>query len=299
MERRQFKFVLFIVIFVFIVAIFINYERKPTLTELGWEAHRLDEIMSLFEAYPFLYDKSSKAERNLANIKYANNDIREKSQESNDIFIPLPDDLLDVNGNPILSWRVNLLLALQTIKLGSEYDSSVGFLIKILTTTREKRQNSCLSDIEPFYYANAVDLCSPWNSQSNLTLLEYCPDLFNFDLADTFGKHKRNIHETGTTTVFRIKETHQLLKDNKLVKGKDDDLPYIVFLDSSLRAPWTKPVDDVLLKEIIEGKIKLRDFTSGGRYWYIDCNYDFRSIHPDKFEEKASEWNDILCRCYP
>ena len=82
-----------------------------------------------------------------------------------------------------------------------------------------------------------------------------------------------------------------MIKENKLVKGEDDALPYIVFIDSSLREPWTKP-NDVSLEDVIENRTKLRLFYS--KYWYIDANLALQLVLKSDLEKTKDEWRDIL-----
>lgn len=288
MKRKAFfvKNVYAIMILIVLAAIFRGLRPSPMMQ--AWkEGHAMTRIACLFSDYS-AHIKSKDKVISSDEESLPQDDSEDCPEERTERFVALPDDVASEENEPLLSWRVAFLLELQELKTDEEND--LNFLIEQWAgPSREGKMDD--SDAEPFCYADAVDLNSPWDVPSNAALLENIPKLFNFDMLPSFRFLGQRDDEVGTTTIFRVKETHRLIKENKLVKGEDDALPYIVFIDSSLREPWTKP-NDVSLEDVIENRTKLRLFYS--KYWYIDANLALQLVLKSDLEKTKDEWRDIL-----
>ena len=288
MKLMQNNFKKSIIVFIIGSILFFLYNNmRPNRASLfNHENLVLDDICSLFSYYPSLDNLKEgqplDTEENLTKDEEVVN-----SDNVYEKFVSLPDDITDQNGNLLLSWRVALTLELQHHAF-KELDDFTYIIYGLLKVGLDHD-----SDSRELLYSDAIDLHSSWNSESNAILIDNCPALYNFDLLPYFRFMGRRKSEIGTTTMFRVKETHQLIKDNKLVKGRDDNLPYILFLDSSSRAYWTKP-GDVSLEDLFDGKIKLRNFSGINDYWYINANFKQVGFNHKEIERLQKEWKTIL-----
>ena len=275
------------VVFIGFVLFFLCYYSRPSKARFfNKENYVFGDICRLFRYYPLL--DNSKEEQALDMEENLNQEARDVNSDIiYEKFVPLPDDIIDQNGNSLLSWRVALILELQSHEFKEL--NNFTFLIEELTKVGVYPD----ADTREFHYSDAVDLNSSWNSDSNAILIDNCPALYNFDLLPYFRFMGRRKREIGTTTIFRVRETHQLIKDNKLVKGRDDDLPYLLFLDASSREYWTKP-GDVSLEDLFDGKIKLRNFSGLFDYSYVNANFKEVGFNHKDIESQQDEWKTIL-----
>lgn len=131
---------------------------------------------------------------------------------------PLPEDVVDESGMPVISWRAVYYEMLQ----------------------KEGMESAPL---------NLLDFSKSWDNPSNLAAASAKPDFFfhpKDSIANGYGP---------LTCVVRIRETHEKIKEGTLLE-KEKDKAYLVVVNPEYAVFWTKPYD-VSWKELSSGKVEL------------------------------------------
>ena len=162
----------------------------------------------------------------------------------------LPNDVVSSTEEPLLSWRVPLLSAVQE---------------------REKERKI------------KIDETQSWDSPANEAALElrhyfyFYPifaDFYPFPFT-LFQKRQWVEQREPKTCLLRITEVQDALEAG--VQLHDDD-PYLVMVDNRHAVPWTKP-QDVSIREILNGNVELGSY---GRGAYIDVKGDYYCLKQEE-----------------
>ena len=163
----------------------------------------------------------------------------------------LPNDVVSSTEEPLLSWRVPLLSAVQE---------------------REKERKI------------KIDETQSWDSPANEAALELRPYFYFYPIfADfypfpftLFQKRQWVEQREPKTCLLRITEVQDALEAG--VQLRDDD-PYLVMVDHQYAVPWTKP-QDVSLREILNGNVELNSYSGYGAY--IDVKGDYYCLKQEE-----------------
>lgn len=183
-----------------------------------------------------------------------------RNTEKENYSYALPSDITSPEGEPLLSWRVNLCLKAE--QEGLEVDSSAD--------TRE----GGLAPKPRTSYTELVHVDKSWNSPENQKLRENLPCMFD---SVPFAE-RRDLSYNGTL-MFRIKETHEKVLAEGYEKHKSK--PYIVFVHPKYAVNWTEP-GDLSWKTFVHKKMWL---PSVRRRFYISVDGELHIVNNLSKEE--------------
>ena len=158
------------------------------------------------------------------------------------------DDIVDSDGEPILSWRV---VCANSIKDAGEWNPT-----------------------------RPIDVSKPWHDDDNMKASKCKPYCFRFlsnlnsDGYDDEGREE-------TTCLARIKEIHEQLKTGAATREELAGKAYLVLLAPEYAFRWTKPYD-VSWKDLASGKVKLREDSA---YLTVDGCSPYLEEPPKTLEE--------------
>ena len=188
-----------------------------------------------------------------------------RNTEKENYSYALPSDITSPEGEPLLSWRVNLCLKAEQegIEVDSTADLGEGGLAPKPRTS----------------YTELVHVDKSWNSPENQKLRENLPCMFD---SVPFAE-RRDLSYNGTL-MFRIKETHEKVLAEGYEKHKSK--PYIVFVHPKYAVNWTEP-GDLSWKTFVHKKMWL---PSVRRRFYISVDGEKHVV--DDLSEK--EWETLF-----
>ena len=185
-----------------------------------------------------------------------------RKAEKENYSYALPSDITSPEGEPLLSWRVNLCLKAE--QEGLEVYSSAN-----PRGTPEPGTS----------YTELVHVDKSWNSPENQKLRANIPLMFD----SVPLSERRDLSGCGTL-MFRIKETHEKVLAEGYEKHKSK--PYIVFVHPKYAVNWTEP-GDLSWKTFVHKKMWL---PSVRRRFYISVDGEKHVV--DDLSEK--EWETLF-----